>query len=269
MWDSTSIQFCIHVIIGNPLANGRPGGSRLAGSGDAPDDSLEFSLEFNVIEWDSLFETWKMLAFRFSNQSQQFWMCKKKCYRDWGRQTNAMSVDVPWSYYGYFLASKLWPSKRSSTPLGNVELGKWLNIGQVNSWGNVCNMFLNRILFQGHAYCSMLVDPPNWKVWFEVLETKKHENWMQEHLQILMISYRTWFCPKQGTPKSTVVGPFPCYIYIYLSLSIPTPLLYIHYIQPADADTGEAVGAWCNRIIGCQEKKYDSGYTMIYEYMEK
>ena len=113
----------------------------------------------------------------------------------------------------------------------------------------------------------MLVDPPNWKVWFEVLETKKHENWMQEHLQILMISYRTWFCPKQGTPKSTVVGPFPCYIYI--SLSIPTPLLYIHYIQPADADTGEAVGAWCNRIIGCQEKKYDSGYTMIYEYMEK
>ena len=209
----------------------------------------------------------KCWLFDFQISPSNSGCAKKKCYRDWGRQTNAMSVDVPWSYYGYSLASKLWPSKRSSTPLGNVELGKWLNIGQVNSWGNVCNMFLNRILFQGHAYCSMLVDPPNWKVWFEVLETKKHENWMQEHLQILMISYRTWFCPKQGTPKSTVVGPFPCYIYI--SLSIPTPLLYIHYIQPADADTGEAVGAWCNRIIGCQEKKYDSGYTMIYEYMEK
>ena len=133
---------------------------------------------------------------------------------------------LPW----VFLSIKLWPSKRSSTPLGNVELSKWLNIGQVNSWGNVCNMFLNRILFQGHAYCSMLVDPPNWKVWFEVLETKKRE------IGCKNISKFWWFRTEHGfvqnraplNPLSLVLFPVK---YIYISLY--TYAITLHPLYPA------------------------------------
>ena len=154
-----------------------------------------------------LFETWKMVSFQFPNQVPE--KIGRGLYDNFGLFRASRRCQLLRSGMCFEkcpLCNRDWRHQSAQAP--HLE---WWNqqlniIGQLNPCGNACNMCLNRILVQGHGYCSMPIDPSIWKVLFEVLKTQKG---MQEHLQILMVSSEHYSF-KIGQPKIHCRWPFPC-----------------------------------------------------------